>query len=105
MRTIDHLNLNPEIDRILNPKSYFLKKTWKYVVSIILSLSQQYSDIETFRMSQIQWYTIYQLYNPTITPCASADQLQWIQKPDKNTLQIIDCTTRKVIIEWVLRVN
>ncbi len=74
------LHFSPEVEQIIHPVSYQIKKTGKYIVAVILTLSQQYSDQDNLKFSQLQsnkrWHTINEIYEPAFGKCLSGDQLQ-----------------------------
>jgi hypothetical protein len=73
LSNLDSRTLNPTVSEILYPKSYLLLRMKKWIVIVILAISQQYSDPATMKLVQAQsilvWHTISLLYDPNIESC------------------------------------
>jgi hypothetical protein len=81
MKISNSPTLSPELDEVIHPKSYLMKKTGRYMIAGILVLSQQYSDPDILKEAQIQstkrWHAINEIYEPAFGECnLTVSQLQ-----------------------------
>lgn len=100
------IQYSPEIEKILNPSGFILKKIFNISIVSIIAVSQQYADFNAYeddrKQSTLKWHIINEYYRTQLGECWDNNHAYWVSSKNPRILIIENCTHGKVILSGTL---